>query len=195
MRNRLIECLLLAILSGVVAPATAVEAEWGVAQLMHELGQVKRSQARFSERKYLKVLKQPLQSSGTLTYVAPDRLEKRTLKPKPEALIIDGKTLTVETAEGKKHALKLQDYPVLRAFVESIRATLAGDVATLERYYRIELEGNPGRWQLFLAPRERSMGQVISQIRIGGAGTRLELIEVQEAKGDRTVTKVTEDAP
>ncbi|HEY5929541.1 MAG TPA: LolA-related protein, partial [Burkholderiales bacterium] len=100
-----------------------------------------------------------------------------------------------ETAEGKKHALKLQDYPVLRAFVESIRATLAGDVATLERYYKIELEGNPGRWQLFLAPRERSMAQVISQIRIGGAGTRLDLIEVQEAKGDRTVTKVTEDAP
>ena len=195
MRNRLIECLLLAILSGFVSPATAAEAEWGVAQLMHELGQVKRSQARFSERKYLKVLKQPLQSSGTLTYVAPDRLEKRTLKPKPEALIIDGKTLTVETAEGKKHALKLQDYPVLRAFVESIRATLAGDVATLERYYKIELEGNPGRWQLFLAPRERSMGQVISQIRIGGVGTKLDLIEVQEAKGDRTVTKVTEDAP
>lgn len=195
MRNRLTECLLLAILCSFFAPAMAAEAQWGVAQLMHELGQVKRSQARFSERKYLKVLKQPLQSSGTLTYVAPDRLEKRTLKPKPEALIIDGKTLTVETAEGKKHALKLQDYPVLRAFVESIRATLAGDVATLERYYKIELEGNPGRWQLFLAPRERSMAQVISQIRIGGAGTRLDLIEVQEAKGDRTVTKVTEDAP
>ncbi|HEY5929847.1 MAG TPA: outer membrane lipoprotein carrier protein LolA, partial [Burkholderiales bacterium] len=79
MRNRLTECLLLAILCSFFAPAMAAEAQWGVAQLMHELGQVKRSQARFSERKYLKVLKQPLQSSGTLTYVAPDRLEKRTL--------------------------------------------------------------------------------------------------------------------
>ena len=195
MRNRLIECVLLAaILCGVVPTAMAAEAEWGVAQLMQDLGQVKRSQARFTERKYLKVLKQPLQSSGTLTYVAPDRLEKRTLKPKPEALIIDGKTLTVETAQGKRHMLKLQDYPVLWAFVESIRATLGGDVATLERFYKVELEGNPGRWQLFLAPRERSMSQVISQIRIGGAGARLELIEVQEAKGDRTVTKVIEEA-
>lgn len=196
MRNRLIESALLASILFSVAPAAmAAEAQWGVAQLMHDLGQVKRSQARFTERKYLKVLKQPLQSSGTLTYVAPDRLEKRTLKPKPEALVIDGRTLTVETAEGKRHTLKLQDYPVLWAFVESIRATLGGDVATLERFYKVDLEGNPGRWQLFLAPRERSMSQVISQIRIGGAGARLDLIEVQEAKGDRTVTKVIEDTP
>lgn len=193
MRSRLIECVLAAILCSPVPPAMAAEAGWGVAQLMQELGQVKRSQARFTERKYLKVLKQPLQSSGTLTYVAPDRLEKRTLKPKPEAVIIDGRTLTVETTEGKRHVLELEDYPVLRAFVESIRATLGGDAATLERFYKVDLEGGPGRWQLFLVPRERGMSQVISQIKIGGAGTRLDLIEVQEARGDRTVTRVIED--
>lgn len=196
MRNPLVKHLLLAAAWCALAmPATAAEPAWGVAQLMHDLGQVKRSQARFTERKYLKVLKEPLQSSGTLTYVAPDRLEKRTLKPKAEAVIIDGKTLTVETAAGKRHTLKLQDYPVLRAFVESIRATLGGDAETLERFYKVDLEGTPGRWQLFLVPRERGMSQVISQIKIGGAGSRLDLIEVQESKGDRTVTRVIEDAP
>ncbi len=162
---------------------------------MAELAKVKRSQARFTERKYLKVLKAPLQSSGTLTYTAPDKLEKRTLKPKPEALLIDGDALTVETAEGKRHTLKMQDYPVLWAFVESIRATLGGDAAKLERFYKVDLEGSRRAWQLFLAPRERSMSQVISQIRIGGAQGRIELIEVQETRGDRSVMKVVEDAP
>lgn len=197
MRNRLTECIAVAaVLCGLAAPAAADgEASWGVAQLMRELGQVGRSQAHFTERKYLKVLKAPLQSSGTLTFTAPDKLEKRTLKPKPEALVIDGKTLTVESSEGKRHTLKLGDYPVLWAFVESIRATLGGDIATLERFYKVELEGTPARWQLFLAPRERSMSKVISQIRIGGAASRIELIEVQEAKGDRSVMRVVEDAP
>lgn len=203
MRNRLIESIAIwvtavtaAALVGTALPAMAAggDGTWGVAQLMRDLGQVRRSQAHFTERKYLKVLKAPLQSSGTLTYTAPDKLEKRTLRPKPEVLVIDGKVLTVETA-GKRHTLKLQDYPVLWAFVESIRATLGGDIATLERFYKVDLEGGPARWQLFLAPRERSMSRVISQIRIGGAGSRIELIEVQEAKGDRSVMKVVEDAP
>jgi hypothetical protein len=161
---------------------------------MHELGQVKRTQARFVERKYMKVLKAPLESSGTLTYAAPDRLEKRTVKPKPELLAIAGDSLTIETREGKRHTLRLQDYPVLWAFVESIRATLGGDQATLERFYAAEVEGGPARWQLYLVPRERSMRQVISQIRIGGGNARIELIEVQETRGDRSVMKIVEES-
>jgi hypothetical protein len=195
MRNRLIECAaawLAACL--LVLPAIAAP-DWGVPQLMRELGAVKRSQARFTERKYLRVLDSPLVSSGTLTYTAPDKLEKRTVKPKPEVLLVEGDVLKVEMANGKKHDLRLQDYPVLRAFVESIRATLGGDVATLERFYKVDLDGSRERWQLYLAPRERSMSAVISQIRIGGAGSRIELIEVQETKGDRSVMKVVEEAP
>ncbi len=203
MRNRPIDrivaaCIVAAALAcGLALPASAAQdgGTWGVAQLMRDLGQVGRSQAYFTERKYLKVLKAPLQSSGTLIYTAPDKLEKRTLKPRPEAMVIDGETLTVETVDGKRHTLKLRDYPVLWAFVESIRATLGGDIATLERFYKVELEGVPARWQLYLAPRERSMSRVISQIRIGGTAARIELIEVQEAGGDRSVMKVVEDAP
>lgn len=196
MRNRWGDCA-----AGLLAACLALSAQaapdgaLSVGELMRDLGQVQRSQARFTERKYLKVLKAPLVSSGTLTYIAPDRLEKRTLKPRPEALLIDGDVLTVETAQGKKHTLKMQDYPVLWAFVESIRSTLGGDVATLERFYKVDLDGNRQRWQLYLAPRERSMSEVISQIRIAGAGSRIELIEVQETRGDRTVTRVVEAAP
>lgn len=195
MRNPLTNAIAALFATLLALPALAADeaGAWTVQRLMGELAQVKRSQARFTERKYLKVLKAPLQSSGTLTYTAPDRLEKRTLKPKPEALLIDGNTLTVEMADGKRHTLRMQDYPVLWGFVESIRATLGGDAATLERFYKVELEGSRQAWQLFLAPRERSMGKVISQIRIGGAQGRIELIEVQETRGDRSVMKVVED--
>ena len=34
------------------------------------------------------MLKEPLHSSGELLYEAPDRLEKRTLKPRPEVLLL-----------------------------------------------------------------------------------------------------------
>ena len=163
---------------------------------MLQLSQVTESKARFVERKYLKVLKAPLELSGTLTYVRPGLLEKRTLKPKPETLIVADNKLTLENPARKDtRVLKLQDYPVLWGFVESIRATLGGDVKSLERFYRVELEGGPARWQLYLTPRDRKMNEVISLVRIDGSHARVDTIEVQEARGDRSVMKIYEDVP
>mgnify|MGYP001258226486 CR=1 FL=1 len=182
----------------VLDAATVMAAEtagsWTVGQLMQALSCVEKSRARFVERKYLQVLTSPLESSGTLSYVAPGQLEKRTLKPKPEVWIVRGDRLTIETG-GRRRELGLSDYPVLQAFVESLRGTLGGDIAALERFYKVELEGDAGRWQLYLAPLDRKMNRVISLIRIAGSAARLSLVEVQEAKGDRTVMKIYEEAP
>jgi outer membrane lipoprotein carrier protein LolA len=194
--ERLVALLLIAgLCTGTPAAAQQDGAGWGVPQLMRELGAVKHSQARFVERKYLKVLKTPLELRGTLTYVAPDNLVKRTLTPKPETLTVEGDRLTIEsTARNERRSLRLQDYPVLWAFVESIRSTLSGDIGALERFYRIEFEGNRARWRLYLVPRDPDMRAVISLINIGGSRDRLERIEVQEAKGDRSVTTVVEES-
>jgi outer membrane lipoprotein-sorting protein len=190
--------VLAVVLAACVFPAWPAEpaAPWGVESLMQQLSQVKQSKARFVERKYLKVLKAPLELSGTLTYVRPGRLEKRTLKPKPESLIVADDKLTLENPGRNEHrVLKLQDYPVVWGFVESIRATLGGDIKALERFYRVELEGGPAKWQLYLTPRDRKMNEVISLIRIDGSQARVNTIEVQEARGDRSVMKIYEDVP
>ena len=169
---------------------------WGVETLMRQLSEVEHSRARFVERKYLKVLKAPLELSGTLTYTRPDRLEKRTLKPKAESLVVEGDKLVMENpARNERRELKLRDYPVLWGFVESIRSTLGGDIKSLERFYRVELEGEPEKWRLFLVPRERKMNDVISLVRIDGSQARIDTIEVQEARGDRSVMKIYGDVP
>jgi outer membrane lipoprotein-sorting protein len=182
--------------SGYPAWSAEPAAPWGIDSLMLQLSAVKQSQAHFVERKYLKVLKAPLELSGTLTYTRPGRLEKRTLKPKPETLTVADDKLTLENpARNERRVLKLQDYPVLWGFVESIRATLGGDIKALERFYRVELEGGPAKWRLYLVPRERKMNEVISLVRIDGSQARIDIIEVQEAGGDRSVMKIVEDAP
>ncbi len=175
---------------------TACAAQWGVEALMRQLSEVKESHGRFVERKYLKVLKSPLEFSGTLSYERPGRIEKRTLKPKPETLSIAGDQLVLENpARKERRVLKLQDYPALWGFVESIRGTLGGDLKALERFYRVELEGVEAKWQLYLAPRDRKMNEVISLIRIEGSRARVDSIEIQEARGDRSVMKIYEDTP
>jgi outer membrane lipoprotein-sorting protein len=169
---------------------------WGVEQLMSELGRIQHAKARFVERKYLKVLKTPLETTGTLQYDAPDRLVKRTLEPKPETMTVEGERLVIENqARSRNRTLRLEDYPVLWAFVESFRATLKGDLAALERFYRVTLEGGQQRWQLALTPRDPKMSALIESILIGGGGGRISRIEVREAQGDRSVMTVLEDAP
>jgi hypothetical protein len=168
---------------------------WGLDSLMRELAGAPHSKARFVERKYLKVLDRPLELSGTLEYRAPDHLERRTLTPRPESFVVDGDRLRLEDARGRKRTFALQDNPVLWAFVESIRATLNGDLAQLERFYGVALDGGPQAWRLALTPKQPRMSALITRIDIGGSGGRIATIEVHEAQGDRSIMTVSEDGP
>jgi len=179
------------------APAeTAASAGWGIEQLMRGFAQVQSSTARFAERKHVAILNAPLLSSGTLRYSSPGRFEKHTVEPKAQSLVLDGDRLTLEdTTQDRRRTLALQDYPVIQAFVEGIRSTLAGDLVTLNRYYQVGLEGNERRWRLTLRPFEQQMQNFVSEIRISGSRNRIHVIEIIEAEGDRSVMTITADAP
>jgi len=162
---------------------------------MRELGQVQSAKGLFVERKYIAMLNAPLESSGTLIYKAPGRLEKHTLRPRAESLTLEGDKLTIDIpARNERRTFALPDNPVLWAFVESIRSTLAGDVRTLNRFYHVALEGTESRWRLLLKPREQAMQDVLSEIRLSGSGTWIGTIETLESGGDRSVMTVTRDA-
>jgi len=165
---------------------------WSIEDLMAELAQVGHAQAPFVEQKYMKVLKTPLESSGTLTFDPPDRMVKRTLKPKPETMTVEADRLILER-QGRTRTMRLQDYPVLWAFVESIRATLKGDLTTLKRFYDVELDGGPQRWSLAMKPKDAKMSRVISSIEIAGVQGKVRTVKVQEAQGDRSVMTVIEE--
>jgi Outer membrane lipoprotein carrier protein LolA-like len=165
---------------------------WGLQQLMIELGRVKEAKGTFVERKYLKVLSTPLESTGTLEYYAPHRLEKRTLAPKPESLLMNQDILTLES-RSRKRSLQIQDYPVLWAFVESIRGTLKGDLSALNQFYRVGFDGNAQAWQLVMQPIDTKMAALIKAIRISGSQNLLKVVEVEETDGDRSVMTITGD--
>jgi outer membrane lipoprotein-sorting protein len=196
--RRLLAALLLAA-AGICASAaagTTPAAGWGVEQLMQSLAQVKSARGKFVERKYLAILSAPLEFSGVLVYTAPGRLEKHILLPNPESLVLEQDRLTMENkARNQRRTLVLQDYPVIWAFVESFRSTLAGDLQTLSRFYRIGLEGSDDQWRLLLAPSEPKMQAMVREIRISGSKNRIRTIEILEAEGDRSVMTIAEEAP
>ncbi len=167
----------------------AAFAAWDLQQLMDTLAQSKSGSATFVEKKHIALLDKPVESSGELRYTAPDRLEKRTLKPRPELMVVQGGELIIERGR-QKYQLQLQAYPELAAFIDSIRGTLAGDRQALERNYRLSLDGNAERWTLQLQPLNEKMKALIQRIRITGLGDQLHSVEIIQSDGDRSVMTI-----
>jgi len=174
--------------------AQPAAADWNITQLMQQLAAVKSASAHFVERKYLRLLKEPLVDSGTLVYRAPDQLRKDTLEPQIEKMAIDGDRLSIER-DGKTQTLQLEQYPEIWVIIEGIRATLAGDLVTLKRYYRVGLQGAAVSWQLSLVPSDPKIEKLIRSIRIFGDGAHVRRIVTDEAGGDHTDMTITEGQP
>jgi outer membrane lipoprotein-sorting protein len=177
---------------GVASPAYAASAAAPSASLdslMSALAQRKSGRATFNETKYLSIAAQPVESSGELIFVAPGHLEKNTLSPKPEHLVVDGDMLTIDR-NGRKYTLALARYPELGAFIDSIRATLDGDRAALEQTYAVALDGDGDDWTLTLTPRDTRLQKSISTITLGGTHDVLRSVEIRQPDGDHSLMRL-----
>lgn len=165
--------------------ATAAHAAFDVDRLLADLAQHKGGRAKFVEKRYLAVLDRPLVATGEMTYTAPDRLEKRTLTPKPETVLLDKDTLALERGT-RKYTIKLANQPEALAFVDSIRNTLAGNREALEKNYALTLAGSADDWVLTLSPSERRIAALLQRITVNGSGDQIRSIEYLLADGDRS---------
>ena len=184
-----ITCVLLSFDAG----AQSAPADDALTKLMQQLATRGSSRASFVERKTLAVLKRPVESSGELIYVAPDHLEKRTLLPKPETLQLDNGMLSVQRGK-RSYQMPMRDYPDVAVFVDTIRATLAGDLLALERSFTLEFRMPSNDWVLVLVPRELRLARMITRIRINGTGAGLNEVTIESADGDRSVMTIHESA-
>jgi Outer membrane lipoprotein carrier protein LolA-like len=178
----------LAILAAAALAASipALAADWGVASLFEALARQRPERAAFTEKKYLAILDRPIESSGELAFVPPDRLEKVTLKPRAERVVVDRESVTLER-DGKQRALRLRENPAVAVLVESIRATLAGDLGALTRTYSVALDGARPKWRLILRPLDPALGTLVERVEISGGEARVAAVEIFQADGDRSV--------
>jgi hypothetical protein len=158
--------------------------------LLTLMAQRRHGEADFSEKKYLSMLKQPLESSGLLIYDAPDHLEQRTSKPRPQSVVLDRGIVTLQIGQ-RRRVLRLADYPQLAPLIDSIRAILAGDRAALERAFELDFSGTLAHWQLRLQPRDAQLAATLTRIEVQGEGDAVREVQVQQSDGDRSVMRIT----
>lgn len=151
--------------------------------------------ATFIERKTSALLTAPLESRGTLVFRAPDYLEKSTVAPQRERVRIQAGRLTFEgtpvRGQSTQRSLAVADVPLLAPLIESLRATLAGDLPALTRYYDVALVRKNKGWALTLTPRDAALREAITHIVMRGVDAQVRAVEIYEVSGDTTDLVIT----
>ena len=186
--------ILLAVLAA--PPARAADPPLALEPLMAALAQNGPGTVRFAETKTSALLKAPIESSGTLTYAAPSRLEKRTLAPRDERFAVDGETVVIEMAAGtrRKKDASSSASATIRRSARSSRASAARSPATSPRSGATTGSSSRARGptggSTSCRP-TRSWRMFVLKVVIGGAGGEVRRIEILEASGDRSVMTIT----
>lgn len=151
----------------------------GLEAVMAALAGTRSTDAEFEEAKSIAGLADTLPSRGTLTWRAPSTLEKRVVEPFLERVTVSGDRLVYERAGRERQEVRLDQAPEVRALVEAIRSTLAGDLAVLRQHYEIGFSGTVQDWTLRLSPLSVRVRAVVQRVEVQGTGghiTRFETV-------------------
>jgi outer membrane lipoprotein carrier protein LolA len=174
---------------GIWTAAPSFAAGWDVGTLMETLRAHPPGRAHFVETQEISVLDRPLESSGELVFTPPDRLEKHVTSPGDERIVADRERLVIQR-NGRRQELALAEYPQVAVLIESIRGTLAGDRAALERTYALDLEGDARAWRLALTPRDAALTRLVTRVTIEGSEAQVRRVTVEQAGGDRSLMRI-----
>ena len=161
---------------------------------MRALAQAPQGRAHFIEQKKLAALTTPLTSEGELLYRKPAHLEKITTAPTPEKLVVDGDRLVISDAgNGAPRVLELSDQPQVAALIDTIRAAVTGDAATLQRLYTVDATGDRTDWRIVMRPRDPALGRLVQEVDLTGAA-QLRTLASLAPNGDTDTLTITPPA-
>ena len=163
--------------------AGTAHGETALQEVMQALSNVSQTEVRYREEKHLAILDVPLQQSGRLIYIAPDKYIRSLDAPGGGRFIVDGDQVIVEKG-GREKRFNLDEMPGIKAFIASFGATLSGDLPRLQKFYVTTFSGRKEAWELDLKPSEKRLAAQVSHIRLWGRKDKIEGMEIHETNGD-----------
>lgn len=165
-----------------------------LADLARLMSQVKSGEAVFTEKRSVAMLERTLESSGRLSFAAPDTFVRETLKPRHEKVSVVGNQLTL-TSGSRTRTMRLDAVPEAAVMAEAIRGTLMGNRQAIERNFIATVSGQAQRWTMELVPLEPQVRERVSSVLITGQQSSVREVTVAMADGDRSVMSIEQVSP
>jgi len=166
------------------APATPPEA----VALIARLARPAPADTAYVEIRFVGMLEQPLVLRGELHYGGADRLGKRVDAPYQETTTIADGSVEVQRAGKPAQRFSLDRAPDLQALLAAFGALLAGDAATLAKYYQIEAIQAGGDFSLKLTARSARPGKLNRVVvSVDGGADEPRCFSLYQPDGDASV--------
>ncbi len=148
----------------------------------------------YQETRYLQLLEKPWKASGYLYALVPDVLVKEQQIPVREIMGASGNQMVYyDPVNDVRNRGEMASDDPLSLNVAAFKALVTGDLALLEKMYRVAFSANPQQWQLILTSHEH-IDTSIKVIITGPAGQQAQKIVVHQPDGDRNEFILTEVA-
>jgi outer membrane lipoprotein-sorting protein len=176
-----VHALGLALLLGLTASAQASPV---LAYLTARLDQASAIHADFVQTKTLQALKRPLRTSGKLVFARDHGVLWRIEKPYQASYALSTEKITEIGLDGSRKVRSAREVPALAQVGRVFQAIFQGNVRGLEEHFAVTVNGDAEHWRVDLAPKP-ALQRFIKSI-VARGGRYLDLIEIEEAQGDRT---------
>jgi hypothetical protein len=178
---------LMAVLAlGNAAFAQAINA----ATLQRLLQSTPRQDVRFTESRESPWLSAPVSSSGVLS-ASPTMLEKRVEQPRRETWrILEDRMQWSSPGSGATKDILFTEVPAAAALANAMRNAMAGDLAALDKDFQLVFSGDERLWTVQMKARRPEVSRQLKQLELQGSQGRLQVLIIEEAKGDRTITRL-----
>jgi len=153
---------------------------------------VDRLSCKFSEEKKVALLVRPLKSTGTIYFARDKGIARTVITPKPQSVVLTKTTLKIRTAK-KTEEIPLDKSKDLKAFALIFPTLLRGERTELEKSFDIAMYGSDKDWwALAFTPKTDSLKKMIKRVVVYGKKTEAHSLQVVEANGDTTDTRLTD---
>ena len=137
----------------------------------------------FTQTRTLAALSRPLKSSGSLVLARDKGVIWALKRPLAITYVMGPKGLMVVNGDVKERK-GAREAPMVAQMGQSFQALAQGDWHVLESFFTVTGAGDPGRWEVDLAPRPQAAA-FVKRVRLTG-GRFIDRIRVDEPAGDRT---------
>ena len=182
--DRLLRFLIVAVALTAGTPAFAAEDAALLDALAARFGKTAVVSSEFTQTRTLAALTRPVKSTGRLVYARDRGVIWQIEKPYRATYIIDDARIVEIDANNVRRERSTKEAPAVAEVGRVFRSIVSGDRKTLVEYFRVEATGDPQKWELRLAPREK-VAPFLKGVVVRG-GQFIDHISLTEPSGDRT---------
>ncbi len=144
----------------------------------------------------MELLAEPWHGNGVLYADPPDRMVKLQVQPVRIVMVVDsGRMWYYDSVRQMRYNAPIRKDDERSALIIVMQTLLNGDLAGLEKDFRVEFSATADNWRLKLAPKSTEAPQAGSFVLVSGpVGGTAKRIVLQQTDGDRSELLLTKIA-